>query len=76
MAEGVGGTVPLILALGVVNFMPRPLYPRRRAPAGVEPPGTHWIGAWVGAIARLDILEKRKFLSPAGIQTPNRPARS
>jgi hypothetical protein len=28
---------------------------------GKEPPGTHWIGGWVGPRAGLDMVEKRKF---------------
>jgi hypothetical protein len=31
--------------------MPRPLYPRERAP------GTHWIGGWVGPRADLDAYD-------------------
>jgi hypothetical protein len=36
----------------VVNFTPRTLYPRERAP------GTHWIGGLVDLRAGLDDLEK------------------
>jgi hypothetical protein len=77
---GVGGIVPLILALGALidcsQLHAATTSPREKSPRGGRAPGTHWIGGWVGVIARLDILEKRKSLSPAGIQTPNRPARS
>jgi hypothetical protein len=36
----------------VVNFTPRPFYPRERAP------GTHCIGGWVDPRAGLDDMEK------------------
>jgi hypothetical protein len=48
----------------VVSFTPRQLYLRERAP------GTHWIGGWVGPTARLDVMEKRKYLVPAGNRIP------
>jgi hypothetical protein len=32
------------------------------APADL-PPGTHWIGGWVGPRAGLDDVKKRKFLT-------------
>jgi hypothetical protein len=35
---------------------------------GKEPPGTHWIGGWVGPRAGLDDLEKRKFLTLPGLE--------
>jgi len=38
--------------------------------------GTHRIGRWISPIAGLDILKKTRVLAPAGIRTPNRPARS
>jgi len=50
----------------VVNATPRPLYPRER-------PITHCIGGWVGLRAGLAGAEK---LSPTGIRSPDRPARS
>jgi len=28
------------------------------------PPGTHWIGGWVGSRAGLDVVVKRKIPSP------------
>jgi hypothetical protein len=31
-------------------------------------PGTHWIGDWVGPRAGLDDVEKRKFLTLAGLE--------
>jgi hypothetical protein len=34
-------------------------------------PDTHWRGAWVGPIAGLDALEKRKIFSPARNRTPD-----
>ena len=48
----------------VVNFTPRPLYPRENA-------GTHWLRSWVGPIADFDLLKKRRFIVPARIRTPN-----
>jgi hypothetical protein len=33
-----------------------------------RPPGTHWIGDWVGPRAGLDDAEKRKFLTLPGIE--------
>jgi hypothetical protein len=33
------------------------------------PPGTHWMGGWLGPRACLDVVEKRK-MCPAGIRTP------
>jgi hypothetical protein len=41
-------------------------------------PGTHWIGDWVAPRARLDAVEKRKFLTLPGLQLRpvGRPARS
>jgi hypothetical protein len=35
---------------------------------GERAPGTHWIGDWVGPRAGLDDTEKRKFLTPPGLQ--------
>jgi hypothetical protein len=35
---------------------------------GKEPPGTHWIGRWVGPRAGLDDVEKRKFLNLPGLK--------
>jgi hypothetical protein len=46
----------------VVNFTPRPLYPRGKSP------GTHWIGGWVDLRAGLDDVENRKFLTPPGLE--------
>jgi hypothetical protein len=37
--------------------------------------GTHRVGRWLFAIAGLEVL-KTLSLPPAGIRTPNRPARS
>jgi hypothetical protein len=45
---------------GVVSFMPRPLYPKERAP------GTHWIGGWVGPRAVVEAVVKGKTPRPAG----------
>jgi hypothetical protein len=45
---------------------------------GERAPGTHWIGGWVGLRAGLNDLEKRKFLTPPGLELRplGRPARS
>jgi hypothetical protein len=76
-AYGSGCIDPHFLDLGtswrwVVNFTPRPPYPRERAP------DTHWIGRWVDLRAGLDDLENRKFLTLPGLelQLLGRPARS
>jgi len=50
----------------VVNAKPRPLYPP-------EGPGTHCIGGWMGPRAGLDGAEN---LTPTGIRSPDRLARS
>jgi hypothetical protein len=44
-------------------------------PPGGKPPGTHWIGFWVGPRAGLDNVEKRKFLILPGLELrpPGRP---
>jgi hypothetical protein len=36
---------------------PRFLHAPAALPAGKEPPGTHWIGGWVGPRAGLDDVE-------------------
>jgi len=51
----------------VVNATLRPLYPRER-------PCSHCIGGWVGPRAGLDGCGKSR--PPAGIRSPDRPARS
>jgi hypothetical protein len=51
----------------VVSFTPRPLYSQGKTP------GTHWIGGWVGPIAVLDGVVKRKIPSPrweSNLRTP------
>jgi hypothetical protein len=53
---------PHFLVLGtswrwMVSFTPRSLYPR-----GNSPPGTHWIGGWVGPTTCLGDVKRRKFL--------------
>jgi len=55
---GSGDITPLILNVGtrlrwVASFTPRPLYPR------CKPPGTRWIGGWVGPRAGLEAVAKR-----------------
>jgi hypothetical protein len=44
---------------------------------GERAPGIRWIGGWVGPIAGLDEVEKRKFLTPPGLElrSLSRPAR-
>jgi hypothetical protein len=59
--SGIGGIALSYLtsALDGVEWSdsrPAPLAP------GKEPPGTHWIGAWVGLRAGLNAMEKRKTL--------------
>jgi len=46
----------------VFSFTPWPLYCREKAP------GTHWIGGWVGLIAGLDAVAKRKNLIFAPVE--------
>jgi hypothetical protein len=58
-----GGIAPRILEPStkrrrVFSFTPRPIYPTER------PLGTHWVGGWVGPIASLNAVEKRKIPSP------------
>jgi hypothetical protein len=50
---------------------------RGRFTPGERAPGTHWIGGWVDLRAGLDDLEKRKFLTPLGLELRplGRPAR-
>jgi hypothetical protein len=45
---------------------------------GERAPGTHWTGGWVDLRAGLDDLEKRKFLTPPGLELRllGRPTRS
>jgi hypothetical protein len=45
---------------------------------GERAPGTHWRGGWVDLRDGLDDLEKRKFLTPPGLELRllSRPARS
>jgi len=66
-----GGIAQLFLNLGtrrgcVVSITPRSLYPRKRT-------GTHCTGGWVGPGAGLDRCGKSR---PAGIRSPDLPARS
>jgi hypothetical protein len=41
---------------------------QRFLPPEKEPPGTHWIGGWVGPRTGLDFVEKRNVLPLPGIQ--------
>jgi hypothetical protein len=43
--------------------------PGRFTPRGKSPPGTIWIGDWVGPQASLDNVEKRKFLTIQGLNS-------
>jgi hypothetical protein len=43
-----------------------------QAPAAL-PPGTHWIGDWVGPRAVLDAVVKRKISSPRRESNPRTP---
>jgi hypothetical protein len=36
--------------------------------SGKEPPGTHWVGGWVGPRVGVHDVEKRKFLTPPGLE--------
>jgi hypothetical protein len=40
---------------------------------GKEPPGTHWIGGWVGPRAGLDAMVKRKIPRPRRESNPRAP---
>jgi hypothetical protein len=51
----------------VVNFTLRPLYPQERVP------GTHLIRGWVGPIAVLDAVVKRKITSSCRESNPRTP---
>jgi hypothetical protein len=42
---------------------PAALFPRK------EPPGTHWIGGWVGSRAVLDAVVKRKIPSDSDLMS-------
>jgi len=44
-------------------------------PPGKEPPGTHWIGGWVGSGAGLDMVSKKKIPSPSRESNHDRPVR-
>jgi hypothetical protein len=60
---GSGGIAPRIIHGGEWSALrPGPFAPRERAP------GNRWIGGWVGPIAGLDAVVKRKFLSQSGAQ--------
>ena len=37
--------------------------------------GTRWMGGWIGPRDGMGVLEKRKSPAPAGIRTPDCPAR-
>jgi hypothetical protein len=65
-----GGIDPCILELdggGLSASRPGRFTPRERAR------GTHWIGGWVGSGAVLDMVVKRKILSPRRESKPRTP---
>jgi hypothetical protein len=49
-----------------------------RFTSGERAPGTYWKGSWVGSRAGLNDVEKRKFMTPQGLELRPlcRPARS
>jgi len=49
----------------MVEFTPRPLYPRENFPVPIE------LGGLLGPVAVLDVLEKRKSPATAGIRAPD-----
>ena len=70
--RGDRGIAPFIISLHievVLNVTPRPLYPQEKDP------NTHWIEVERALQPVWAILEKRKYLAPAGIRVPDRPAR-
>jgi hypothetical protein len=50
--------------------------PGRALPPGKEPPGTHWIGGWVGPRAGLDAQARRKILCLCRGSNPDLPVHS
>jgi hypothetical protein len=69
---GSGSIVPRILEPGIDEgewsaSLPGPFKPRER------PPGAHLIGNWVGLIAVLDVVVKRKIPSPRRESNPRTP---
>ena len=69
-----GSISPLMLQFGVngVEYLASRLgrfTPRKKIPC------EQWLIFWVGSSGILDVLEKRKCLTPSGIQYPARPAR-
>jgi hypothetical protein len=63
---GIGRIDPRFLELGTT--WRGQLHAPVTLPPGTEPPGTHWIGGWVGSRADLDDMEKLKFLPPPGLE--------
>jgi hypothetical protein len=55
----------------VVSFTSQPLYPQ-----GKDPPGTHWIGGWVGPRGGLETEAKRKIFCSCRESKPGCPATS
>jgi hypothetical protein len=50
-----------------------PLHDPAALPPGERDPGTHWIGDWVGHIAVLDTVVKRKIPSSRRESNPRTP---
>jgi hypothetical protein len=50
------------------HHAPAALYPRGKDP---PPPGTHWIGGWVGPRAGLDAGARREILCPCRGPNPD-----
>jgi hypothetical protein len=48
----------------------QPSRPNRFIPGEKAPPGTHWVGNWVGPRAGPDTMEKKKSPAPDGNRTP------
>jgi hypothetical protein len=69
--------IHIFLTLALVEGQWSTSRPSRFTP-GERAPGTHWKGGWVDLRAGLDDLEKRKFLTPPGLELRllSRPARS
>jgi hypothetical protein len=74
---GVDASIHIFLTSAIVGGYWSTSLPGRFTP-GERAPGTYWIGGWVDLRAGVDDLEKRKFLTPPGLECRplGRPARS